>query len=279
MNLEGKNISSCKQNHTKKLTNEQNINDLKVIIDDINNPTLHEIDNIKQTVSKFNLCIYSSKNKLESEKKLLEFVRLLGMKTYDCNNIDNGPVSKITNKRTDNMIEYIPYTSKKLNWHTDGYYNNCNKLIFSWLLHCVEPAKFGGENFLLDHHVVYEEYIKKYGSLCNLDRYDAFTIPENNINGRPSISSYIFSKDNSYNQIHMKFSMRKNNININKEILYDYKNLIDIIKETAKKKAVTTKLNKNEGLVTNNVLHGRNEFSDGETNRTLLRIRSYEKIQ
>ena len=50
--------------------------------------------------------------------------------------------------------------NKKLNWHTDGYYDE--KPIFSWLLHCEEPAHSGGENYLLDHELAIREYIIKY---------------------------------------------------------------------------------------------------------------------
>ena len=35
---------------------------------------------------------------------------------------------------------YIPYTDKKLNWHTDGYYHRPDRIIRAMLLHCIRPA-------------------------------------------------------------------------------------------------------------------------------------------
>jgi hypothetical protein len=51
-----------------------------------------------------------------------------------------------------------------------------------------------------------------------------------------------------------------------------------IIKEDCKKYYITYKLSKNEGIVSNNILHGRKSFVDGKVMRKLYRIRSYERI-
>jgi len=45
---------------------------------------------------------------------------------------------------------YIPYTNRRLLWHTDGYYNAPERRIRAFVLHCVSPAASGGENALLD---------------------------------------------------------------------------------------------------------------------------------
>ena len=131
-----------------------NIDDLKINLHDINHLSLEEISIIKDKIKRFNCCIYKSQQNLLTQANLINFAKSIGMKTYDTNNIHNSPVSSIMLLKPVKSINYIPYTNKKLNWHTDGYYDE--KPIFSWLLHCEEPAFSGGENYLLDHELVIE---------------------------------------------------------------------------------------------------------------------------
>ena len=111
-----------------------NIDDLKIDIRDINHVSLKEIAMIKDKIKRFNCCIYKSQQDLLAQADLINFAKSIGMKTYDSNNVHNSPVSSIMPIETEESLNYIPYTNKKLNWHTDGYYNE--KPIFSWLLHC-----------------------------------------------------------------------------------------------------------------------------------------------
>ena len=184
-----------------------NIDDLIVKIKDINHATLAEISNIKDKIKRFNCCIYQSEVGLNTQADLINFAQCIGMETYDTNNIHNSPISLIMSLESKNALNYIPYTNKKLNWHTDGYYDE--KPIFSWLLHCEEPAYSGGENYLLDHELAIREYIIKYDNLESLSSLDAFTIPGNTHANRCETKGYICDSDNEYKKFHMKFSMRE----------------------------------------------------------------------
>ena len=253
----------------------ENIDGIFVNIHDINNVKTSEIAKIKETINKYNSCIYSSKIALKSNTDLLKFVELVGMKTYDCNNIESSKITTITpleNKK----INYIPYTDKSLNWHTDGYYDK--KSIFSWLLHCVNPATEGGENFLLDHELVLREYISSNDDIDDLMAGDALTIPESKDTSRSEISTYIFSFKNQYKKLHMRFSMRKDNIGTSPKASLAVTKLKKIIENDCAKYSLSYKLQKNEGIITNNILHGRKAFKDDMVKRTLLRIRSYERL-
>ena len=253
----------------------ENIDGIFVNIHDINNVKTSEIAKIKETINKYNSCIYSSKIALKSNTDLLKFVELVGMKTYDCNNIESSKITTITpleNKK----INYIPYTDKSLNWHTDGYYDK--KSIFSWLLHCVNPATEGGENFLLDHELVLREYIFSNDDIDDLMAGDALTIPESKDTSRSEISTYIFSFKNQYKKLHMRFSMRKDNIGTSPKASLAVTKLKKIIENDCAKYSLSYKLQKNEGIITNNILHGRKAFKDDMVKRTLLRIRSYERL-
>ena len=253
----------------------QNSDGILVNIHDINNVKTSEIAKIKETIYKYNSCIYSSKIALKSNTNLLKFVELVGMKTYDCNNIESNEISTITPLQN-SKINYIPYTDKLLNWHTDGYYDK--KSIFSWLLHCVNPATQGGENYLLDHELVLREYLLRNDDINNLMAEDALTIPASKDTSRPEISTYIFSFKNKYRRLHMRFSMRKDNIGTSAKASPAIIKLKEIIEDDCAKYSLTYKLQKNEGIITNNILHGRKAFKDDKVKRKLLRIRSYERL-
>ncbi len=252
-----------------------NIDGIIVNIHDINNVKISEIAKIKETINKCNSCIYSSKIALKSNTNLLKFVESIGMRTYDCNNIESNEISTIT-PLENNKINYIPYTDKSLNWHTDGYYDK--KSIFSWLLHCVHPATHGGENYLLDHELALREYVLRHDDVNDLMSEDALTIPESKDTSRSEISTYIFSIKNQYKKLHMRFSMRKDNISTSPKAGDAVTKLKAIIENDCAKYSLTYKLQKNEGIITNNILHGRKAFRDDKVKRKLLRIRSYERL-
>jgi len=252
-----------------------NVNEILVNIHDINNVKISEISKIKETVNRYNSCIYSSKVALKTNTNLLKFVESVGMRTYDCNNIESNEISTITPLQN-NKINYIPYTDKSLNWHTDGYYDR--KSIFSWLLHCVNPATQGGENYLLDHELALREYVLRNDDITNLMAEDALIIPESKDTLRSEISTYIFSFKNPYKKLHMRFSMRKDNIGTSPKASSAITKLKEIIENDCAKYSLTYKLQKNEGIITNNILHGREAFKDDKVKRKLLRIRSYERL-
>ena len=253
----------------------RNINGILVNIHDINNVKTSEITKIKETINKYNSCIYSSKIALKSNTDLLKFVESVGMRTYDCNNIESSKITTIT-PLENNKINYIPYTDKSLNWHTDGYYDK--KSIFSWLLHCVNPATQGGENYLLDHELALREYVFSNDDIDDLMAGDALTIPESKDTSRSEISTYVFSFKNQYKKLHMRFSMRKDNIGTSAKASVAVTKLKKIIENDCAKYSLTYKLQKNEGIITNNILHGRKAFKDDMVKRRLLRIRSYERL-
>ena len=260
----------------KELNIPSNINDLKVYLENINHVSRDEISQIKEKLAKYNCCIYASKTDLDTNANLISFARLLGMKTFDSHNIDGEAISTISADKTINNMRYIPYTDKALNWHTDGYYDK--KPIFSWILHCIEPALSGGENFLLDHELAIREYVLKHDDISRLMNKDTFSIPIDDVANRGATSSYICDMNNEYRKLHMNFSMRKENITFDKDSESAVLKLIKIIKEDCKKYHLTYKLSKSEGIVSNNILHGRNAFKDGLVMRKILRIRSHERL-
>ncbi|MEK9906461.1 MAG: TauD/TfdA family dioxygenase [Gammaproteobacteria bacterium] len=262
--------ASQKENNIPK-----NINEISVEIKDINRTTKNEISKIRSTLDRFNSCLYRSNRDLESNSCLLDFAKAVGMKTFDCNNIEANEISTISSIKNE-KIQYIPYTNKALNWHTDGYYDK--KPLFSWLLHCINPADDGGENYLLDHELAMREYVLSHDDIEVLMNKRAITIPESQGSNRSELSTYIFSFDNDYEKLHMRFSMRKENIKMSDNTLTAMSKLTNVIENNCSKYSITYKLSKNEGILSNNILHGRNSFKDDKVQRKLLRIRSYERL-
>ena len=76
----------------------------------------------------------------------------------------------------------------------------------------------------------------------------------------------------------MRFSMRKDNIGTSPKASTAVIKLREIIENDCAKYSLTYKLQKNEGIITNNILHGRKAFKDDKVKRKLLRIRSYERL-
>ncbi|MEL0173043.1 MAG: TauD/TfdA family dioxygenase, partial [Gammaproteobacteria bacterium] len=227
----------------------KNINEISVEIKDINRTTKNEISKIRSTLDRFNSCLYRSNRDLESNSCLLDFAKAVGMKTFDCNNIEANEISTISSIKNQ-KIQYIPYTNKALNWHTDGYYDK--KPLFSWLLHCINPADDGGENYLLDHELAMREYVLSHDDIEVLMNKRAITIPESQGSNRSELSTYIFSFDNDYERLHMRFSMRKENIKMSGNTLTAMSKLTNVIENNCSKYSITYKLSKNEGILSNN---------------------------
>ncbi len=111
---------------------------------------------------------------------------------------------------------YIPYSNRRLQWHTDGYYNPPERQVRAFVLHCVTPAANGGENALLDPEIAYlrlrdenPEFIRA------LMAPDVLTIPANTEEGgenRPAQTGPVFSIDPVTGSLHMRYTARTRSI-------------------------------------------------------------------
>ena len=117
------------------------------------------IDSLKKIIKKYNFASYEFNTKL-TDANIQEFCSRLQLKDSISNLLANeNDISNITDQSTvkekKSGVEYIPYTNKQLNWHTDGYYYPITDSVKSFLLHCENPAANGGQNILLDHEIIY----------------------------------------------------------------------------------------------------------------------------
>lgn len=209
----------------------------------------------------------------------------LGLHTLDSHWLtdDDGisPLSVMAGGST--RADFIPYTDRAIRWHTDGYYNPPERTVRGLLLHCVESAKTGGENQLLDQEIAYillrdqsPDYIRA------LMAPDVMTIParrdESGV-ARAEQPGPVFAVDEN-GFLHMRYTARTVSIAWRDDAA------------TAAAKAALARalasptpwtlrgrLEPGMGLVSNNVLHDRAAFADAPAHcRLLYRARYYERV-
>ena len=177
---------------------------------------------------------------------------------------------------------YIPYSNRRLLWHTDGYYNAPASRIRAFLLHCVRPAAAGGENRLLDPEIAYillRDADPRY--VAALSAPDAMTIPANDEDPaaqRGAQAGPVFSFEGG--TLHMRYTARTRNIEWRPEAVTQaaVQRLREIL-DSDSPYVFRLQLQGGQGLVCNNVLHDRSEFTDAPgAGRLVYRARYCDRI-
>jgi alpha-ketoglutarate-dependent taurine dioxygenase len=238
-------------------------------------------------VRRANIAIYRLPQASATDKAVIrQLGRQFGLARLD-NNLcaDEDGISALHVVENRQVGEYIPYTNKRLNWHTDGYYNSPERQIRGYILQCVQPAASGGENAFLDHEIAYihlrdedPDYVRA------LMAPDAMTIPPNVQNGeelRPEQTGPVFSID-ARGHLHMRYSARARNIvwkdDSATQAAADC--LLNLFQQDSPY-IFRHRLAAGEGVISNNALHCRTEFSHaaaGSTGRLLYRARYFDRI-
>jgi len=251
---------------------------------DINNFQKKDLDLIKFNMNKYNFALYNFKSEL-TNNELENFCTMLNLNNSISNLFsDSKNISDIRDHKDTNnnqIGEYIPYTNKPLNWHTDGYYYPLNNSVKSFLLHCVNPAHRGGENLLLDHEILYiliRDHNPSYIKI--LMENNIMGIPRNKNNAASAnINGPVFFIDDEYS-LNMRFTSRQQNIVWKKSDIIDkIKKFIFNFVESDTKYITKILLKKNQGYIANNILHKREKFFDNKNKRLLKRIRFSKKLK
>jgi alpha-ketoglutarate-dependent taurine dioxygenase len=209
----------------------------------------------------------------------------LGLNRIEGNYLaDEDGLSSITPSDSSGVRgEYIPYTHKPINWHTDGYYNAPERRILGMLLHCAQDAVSGGENALLDHEVAYIQLRDANADfIAALMATDAMTIParmdEDGV-ARPAQSGPVFAVDAHGGFLTMRYTARTRSIVWKNDAVTQaaVRTLTQILNDS--EYILHARLEPGMGLVCNNVLHTRSAFVDRPDRRRLLyRGRYYDRI-
>jgi hypothetical protein len=195
---------------------------------------------------------------------------------------DDDAITSLTVQTDAGHRDYIPYSNRPIAWHTDGYYNSADRQIRGLLLHCVHPAEQGGANDLLDHEIAYilvrdhsPDYIRA------LMHPECMTIPASFVDGeqvRPERSGPVFSV-RADGRLHMRFTNRGRNIHWRDDPLSV--EAVAYLKDVLHRGTpwhMRGRLEAGWGLISNNVLHTRTGFEDGNIPRLLYRARYYDRI-
>lgn len=264
------------------------VDDLAVEVADPRALTPVERQELVRRCRKANMAVYVSRLGSLADKAIPRRLgEQLGLRHLDRNLLaDEDAITSLQVVADKGGRGYIPYTSRRLLWHTDGYYNAPAQRIRSFLLHCVSPAASGGENALLDPEIAYIQLRDRDPELIRalMDPL-AMTIPANTeegADGRSAQSGPVFAVDTDTGCLHMRYTARTRSI---------------VWKDDAVTRAAVAALEQllagdspyvfrhrlaaGEGLVSNNVLHNRTEFADAVdkgVSRLIYRARYFDRI-
>ncbi|MBI3571593.1 MAG: TauD/TfdA family dioxygenase [Gammaproteobacteria bacterium] len=257
----------------------------------VDNPLLltdAEAEAMLNVCRKTNLVIYASRARREDKEIPRAVGARFGLRRLDSNILaDDDGITSLQVVPGKSQRGYIPYSNKRLLWHTDGYYNASEARIRAFVLHCVSPAAEGGENALLDHEIAYilmrdanPDYIR------TLMAPDAMTIPANTEAGmetRPAVTGPVFSIDPVGGNLHMRYTARTRSIEwkqdaATREAVQFLEKLLAGESPYMFRHTMTA----GQGLVCNNVLHNRTAFMDDRDRgiaRLIYRARYYDRIR
>jgi len=263
------------------------LEELMLELDDAAQLSAAEHDATLSRLSRANMVIYELKDPASQSKPLiLQLGRQLGLERLDsnlCADEDGVTTLRVVDRRREG--EYIPYTNKRLNWHTDGYYNRPDEQIRGVILHCVQPAGEGGENAFMDHEIAYiqlrdenPDYIRA------LMEPDAMIVPANSQNGREIRAEQggpVFSVD-SGGMLHMRYSARARNIVWKDDPTTQSaaECLLNLFQADSPY-IFRHRLEAGQGIISNNALHCRTGFkhdSDADQGRLFYRARYFDRV-
>jgi len=262
----------------------QSVSELLVPIDGLRNLTVEQHAAIGRSIRRANMVVYRCRDTFVDRAAVVAFAARFGLTRIDhhlCANADG--VSELSVAATGVRSDYVPYSNRSLSWHTDGYYNDKPRQIEAVILHCAQSAVSGGENALLDPEIAYIRLRDEDPRLiAAFEHPECMTIPANTGSEgeiRPALTGPVFSYG-AHGELHMRYSARKKNIRWRDDPLTtaarDF--LTDILNETDGP-VFRYRLQPGEGLLSNNVLHDRTAFSDGQGQQRLLyRARFFDRI-
>ena len=266
----------------------QRTEDLIVEVRDPRNLSKREADKIRGVCRIANMAIYASPLAGVADKNIPRRIGArLGLIHLDANPLaDDDGISSLRVMPGKSARGYIPYSNRRLLWHTDGYYNAPQRRIRAFILHCVQPATNGGDNHLLDHEIAYillrdadAEYIRA------LSAPDAMTIPANLEEGtatRATQTGPVFSVDAASGTMHMRYTARTRSIVWRPDpATRAAARFLEQVLAGDSPYLFAHRLSGGQGLVCNNVLHSRSAFTDDAArgqSRLVYRARYYDRV-
>jgi alpha-ketoglutarate-dependent taurine dioxygenase len=260
--------------------------DLIVEVRDPRNLSAAEVGEIQRVCRAANMAVYASPLAGLADKDIARRLGArLGLTRLHANPLaDEDGISSLETTPGKAALGFIPYSDRRLLWHTDGYYNAPGERIRAFILHCVRPAAAGGENRLLDPEIAYillrdadPEYVRA------LSAPDAMTIPAHVADGvelRPAQTGPVFSVHAG--ALHMRYTARTLSIEWRPDpTTRAAVQFLNRVLDAGSPYVFTLRLAGGQGLVCNNVLHNRAAFTDDPApgrGRLVYRARYLDRI-
>lgn len=245
-----------------------------------------EYNALFRRLQKTNLVIYAGTTGSDPDKSIpARLGQRFGLARLDHNWLADGDgLTSLTVSDDGERPQYIPYTNRAINWHTDGYYNPPERRVQALMLHCVHSAAEGGESALLDHEIAYILLRDQDPAhIAALMQPDAMTIPPGTDaegGSREATVGPVFLV-NPDGSLHMRFTARKRNV-IWKDgpaVTAAREALLHLLDSDCPY-IFRARLESGMGLISNNVLHDRAGFTDRQDQppRLLYRARYVDRI-
>jgi alpha-ketoglutarate-dependent taurine dioxygenase len=244
-----------------------------------------------QRIGRANMALYRSPMTAADKTLPRRLGAQLGLHRLHANWLaDEDGISRITVAGTtgaqgEAAAAYIPYTDRAIQWHTDGYYHPQQRRIHGMILHCVQPAREGGETTLMDHEMAYialRDADPRW--LRALMAGDAMTIPARLGDvgvARAAQTGPVFSVDAEHGALHMRYTARTRSIEWKNDACT--REAAAFLQELLARDLpyrFKLRLQPGMGLVGHNVLHERSAFvDDSQSPRLLYRARYLDRIQ
>ena len=247
--------------------------DLVVEVRDPRNLADAEAAEIRRVCAAANMAVYASPLAGVADKDIvLRLGARLGLARLHANLLaDEDGISSLEAAPEKSGRGYIPYSNRRLLWHTDGYYNAPEERIRAFILHCVRPAAAGGENRLLDPEIAYillRDADPRY--VDALSAPDAMTVPANEEDPaaqRGAQAGPVFSFE--VGALHMRYTARTRSIVWRADAAtQDAVQRLREILDSDSPYVFRLRLEGGRGLVCNNVLHDRSEFANAPVTRS-----------
>ena len=264
--------------------------DLFVDIADPMAPTGAELAAIAAAIGRADACVYRFASGETDEASARRGVSILaaacGLRRFESHR-SAGPdgLVAIEVASDSHRSGFIPYSTRPIGWHTDGYYayEGPGRAIRAMVLHCVRPAAEGGVNALLDPEIAYIRLRDRDPALVEaLMRPNAMTIPpsvEEDGSVRGEAVGPVFEVDPATGGLLMRYTARKRWISWADDATT--RAAVAALEEICASDPLVfrLKLEAGQGIVCNNVLHDRTGFGeDAGSKRLLLRLRSYDRL-
>lgn len=275
----------CEWRDQKLQDYPENLGDLLVEIEDPRKLRQSEYEALLQRCRKSNMALYVSRTGTDPDPKIpLSLARKFGLEQINKNWLaDESGLTSLTVVDHGTRHDYIPYTNRAINWHTDGYYNTADKQIHALNLHVVQRAASGGENAIMDHEIAYILLREKNPDYTRaLMAPTVMTIPARVGGGkiaRPEEAGPVFSVTPS-GDLHMRYTIRVNNVIWTEDPLTrEALAYLEEILNSDSPYIYRGLLESGMGLLSNNVLHDRAAFTDDSAHkRHYYRARYFDRL-